>query len=48
MFSDEQDELATEKVECFRCGEVVARFETEDNVCNWCHEVEHERQERTY
>lgn len=40
------DEDDIETVECFRCGEVVAEIETEDHVCNWCHEAEHQRTER--
>lgn len=45
-FSDEEDELATEKVECYRCEEIVARIETENGTCNWCLEAEHQVQER--
>ena len=40
----DDDEIET--VECFRCGEVVAMIESEDSVCNWCLEADHQRQER--
>ena len=46
MFSDEQDELATEQAECMRCSEIVAVVETENGICNWCLEAEHQVQER--
>lgn len=42
----EHDELAEEKVECFRCEEIVASLETENGVCNWCLEADHQVQER--
>ena len=44
--SDEQDELATEEIQCHRCDENVALIETENGVCNWCLEAEHQVQER--
>lgn len=45
-YCSEVDEDDLERVECARCEEVVALIESENGICNWCHEERHQRQER--
>lgn len=42
------DEDDIETVECERCEERVAQIESENGICNWCHEQDHQRTERTH
>ncbi|WP_156433876.1 hypothetical protein [Bradyrhizobium retamae] len=41
-----QDEIIEPQVECMRCTEIVGECDTENGICNWCHEEDHQATER--